>query len=131
MYKKFIVSILISGVLINLCSCYSMSKITKEELKERIGEGDLIVHKKDSTSYLFKENNYKISGDTLYGKGHKKYFEYYTFTEPFEGIIVLPDIETIEQDELNAVTTTFLIIIIVAPLVLLAIILNALNELSK
>jgi hypothetical protein len=108
-----------------------MSKITKKELKERIGEGDLIVHKKDSTSYLFEENNYRISGDTLYGKGHKKYLEYFTFSEPFEGIIVLPDIETIEHDEFNPVTTTLLIIVIVAPLVLLGLLINAFNELSK
>ena len=130
MYKNYIASVLIPVLLINLYGCYSMREITKDELKRSNGEGDVIIHKKDSTSYLFEEFNYGTSGDSLYGKGYKKYFEYFTFSEPFDGIIVLPDIKTIEHDELNPVTTTLLIIVIAAPLVLFALILNAINEMD-
>jgi len=69
MHKKYIASILIPALLINLCGCYSMREITKDEFTDQIGEGDLIIYTKDSTSYLFEEFNYKISNDSLFGKG--------------------------------------------------------------
>ncbi len=131
MCKKYIVSILVPALLINLCGCYSMREITNDELKDRIGEGDLIIHTKDSTFYSFEEFNYKISNDSLFGKGYIRYNEDSDFEKLFDGAIALTNMEMIEQDELNPVTTTLLIIVIVAPLVVFFLIVNAINESFK
>jgi len=129
--KKYIISVLIPSLLIHLCGCYSMKEITKDEYNERVGKGDIIIYTNDSTFYFFEEFNYKISNDSLFGNGYIKYNEDSDFEELFEGAIALTNIEMIEQDELNPVTTTLLIIVIVAPLVLFALILNAINESFK
>jgi len=108
--KKYFISILIPSLLIHLCSCYSMRKITKDELKERIGDGEIVLWTNDSTYYFFNETGYKISNDSLFGTGFVKYNEDSDFEEFFEGTIALKNIEMIEQDELNPVTTTILIV---------------------
>jgi hypothetical protein len=87
-----------------------MRKITKDELKERIGDGEIVLWTNDSTYYFFNETGYKISNDSLFGTGFVKYNEDSDFEEFFEGTIALKNIEMIEQDELNPVTTTILIV---------------------
>jgi hypothetical protein len=110
MHKKYIVSVLIPTLLIQLYGCYSMQDISKDELAGLKDGGDLIVHTKDSTIYFFEESNYHISNDSLYGKGYIKFSEDSNFKVATESTIALSNITTVEQDEVNPVTTSLLVI---------------------
>jgi hypothetical protein len=110
MRKKYIASVLITALLIQLYGCYSIQDISKDELAGFRGESDLIVQTRDSTIYFFEESNYHISNDTLYGKGYVKVNEDSDFKVATEGSIALTNIESIEQEEVNPVTTSLLVI---------------------
>jgi hypothetical protein len=109
MCKKYIVSVLISALLIQLFGCYSIQDIPKDEIVELKGGDDLIVYTKDATVYFFEESNYHISNDTLYVKGYVKSNDYASKVE-IEKSIALTNIESVQQDELNLVTTSLLVI---------------------
>ncbi|HAB54100.1 MAG: hypothetical protein A2455_06635 [Ignavibacteria bacterium RIFOXYC2_FULL_35_16] len=109
MCKKYIVLVLIPLLLIHLCGCYSLREISKDEMVGLKEGGDLIVYTKDSTIYSFKESNYHISNDSLYGKGYVKFNDNSGFKVAIENTIALKNIKAIERDELNPVTTTLLI----------------------
>ena len=106
MRKKYIVSVLIPALLIQLYGCYSMKEISKDEMAGLKEGGDLIVYTKDSTIYFFEESNYHISNDSLYGKGYVKFSDDADFKVAIEKSIALTNIETIQQDELNPTSTT-------------------------
>jgi hypothetical protein len=108
MHKKYIASVLISALLIQLYGCYSMQDITKDEMAGLKDGGDLIVHTQDSKIYFFEESNYHISNDSLYGKGYVK-SDYYASKVATEGTIALTNIESIQQDKFNLVTTLSII----------------------
>jgi hypothetical protein len=110
MHKKYIASVLIPALLIQLYGCYSMQDITKDEMAGLKDGGDLIVYTKDSTIYSFNESNYNILNDSLYGKGYVKFNEESDFKVPIEKSIALTSIESVQQDEMNASGTTWLII---------------------
>ncbi len=97
-------------LLIQLCGCYSMREIPKDELAGLKEVGDIIVHTKDSTIYSFKEFNYHISNDSLYGKGYVKFNDASDFKVPIESPIALTNINTLQREELNSTNTTWLII---------------------
>ena len=108
MYKNYIASILIPALLIQLCGCYSVKELSKDEIAELKVGGDLIVHTKDSTIYFFEKSDYHTSNDSLYGKGYAKFSDATDFKAVNESIVPLTDIESIQQDELNLVTTVLL-----------------------
>ena len=110
MCKKYIVFVLIPALIIQLYGCYSLREISKDEMVGLKEGGDLIVYTKDSTIYSFKESNYHISNDSLYGKGYVKFNDNSGFKVAIENTIALKNIKAIERDELNPVTTTLLII---------------------
>jgi len=110
MRKKYIVSVLIPALLVQLCGCYSMKEISKDEMTELKEGGDLVVYTKDSTIYSFEESNYYISNDTLYGKGNVKFSEDSDFKVAIENSIALTNIEKVQKAELNPTSTTWLII---------------------
>ena len=110
MYKKYIASVLIPALLIQLYGCYSMQDISKDEISGLKDGDDLIVYTKDSTIYSFKESNYHISNDSLYGTGYVKYNEGSDFKVATESTIALSNIESVQQDEINASGTTWLIV---------------------
>jgi hypothetical protein len=110
MRKKYIVSVLIPALLIQLYGCYSMQDISKDDIAGLNNGGDLIVQTKDSTIYFFEESNYHISNDSLYGKGYVKFNEDSDFNVPIEKSISLTNIEFAQQDEMNPSGTTWLII---------------------
>jgi len=87
-----------------------MQNISNDEIAGLKDGGDLTVYTKDSTIYFFKESNYYISNDSLYGKGYVKSSEDSDFNVEIESVIALTSIETIQQDELNPFTTTLLVI---------------------
>lgn len=110
MHKKYIVTVLIPALLIQLYGCYSMQDIPKDEMVELMENGDLTVQTKDSTIYFFEESNYHISNDTLYGKGYVKFSQNADFKVETENTIALTNIESVQQDEINPVTTSLLVI---------------------
>jgi len=109
MCKKYIVSVLIPALLIQLYGCYSMQDISRDEMAGLKDEGDLIVYTKDATIYFFEESTYHISNDSLYVKGYVKSSTHATKVE-IEKSIALKNIESIQQDEINPVTTSLLVI---------------------
>jgi hypothetical protein len=109
MHKKNIHFVLIPALLIQLCGCYSMQDISKDEMSGLKLGGDLIVHSRDSTIYFFEQSNYQISNDSLYGKGYVKYPNAYDFKAVNKSTVALANIETMQQDELNQVKTWLLI----------------------
>lgn len=119
MFKKYIASVLIPALLIQLYGCYSMTEFSKNEMSGFKEGGDLIVYTKDSTIYSFEDSNYHISNDSLYGKGYVKFSEDSDFKVATEGAIALTNIETIQQDEFNWINTSLLIGSCVLPFVIL------------
>ena len=109
MRKKYIISFLIPALLIQLYGCYSMQDIPKEEITGLGGEGDLIVYTKDATIYFFEESNYLIANDSLYVEGYIKSSDEASKVE-IEKSIALTNIESIQQNEINPVTTSLLVI---------------------
>ena len=65
---------------------------------------------KDSTIYSFEESNYHFLNDSLFGKGYVKFNEEADFKVPVEKSISLTNIESIQQDEMNASGTTWLLV---------------------
>jgi len=124
MRKKYIVSVLIPALLIQLCGCYSMKEIGKNEVAGLEEGGDLIVHTKDSTIYFFEKSNYHISNDSIYGKGYAKFTNASDFKAVNKGGVALTNIETIQHDELNLVTTSLvaggILLVIVGAVIVLS-----------
>ena len=109
MYKKYIVLVLIHFLLFHLCGCYSMKEIGKNEVAGLKEGGDLIINTKDSTVYFFEKSNYHISNDSIYGKGYAKFTNASDFKAVNEGAVTLTEIERIQRDELNLVTTSLVV----------------------
>jgi hypothetical protein len=109
MCKKYIVSVLITALLIQLYGCYSIQDIPKDEIAELKNGDDLIVYTKDATVYFFEESNYLIANDSLYVKGYVKSSAHASKVE-IEKSIALTNIESIQQDEINPVTTSLLVL---------------------
>jgi hypothetical protein len=110
MRKKYIVLVLIPLLIIHLCGCYSLREISEDEMVGLKEGSDLIVYTKDSTIYSFKDSEYHISNDSLYGKGYVKFDDNSAFKVAIENTIALKSIKSIERNELNPVTTTLLIV---------------------
>jgi hypothetical protein len=110
MPKKYIISVLIPAILIQLCGCYSMRELSKDEITDLKEGGDLIIYTKDSNIYSFKDSDYHISSDSLYGKGYIKFNKDSDFKVEIEKSIALANIAAIQRDEINSSGTTWLII---------------------
>ena len=124
MCKKYIVSVLIPLLLIQVYGCYSMKEISKDEMAGLNEGGDLILHTKNSTIYFFEKSNYHISNNSIYGKGYAKFTNASDFKIVNEGAVALKDIERIQQDELNLVTTSLvaggILLVIVGAVIVLS-----------
>ena len=113
MYKKLISSILVVALL-NLLGCYSSELINVTEynqIEEEDKPDEIRVITKDSKEYHFSEMNFYVENDTLYGKeilllGERKHI--------LDRKIALSDIESIQFEYLNGVTTTLLVLGIAA-----------------
>jgi hypothetical protein len=67
------------------------------------------LHTKDSTIYFFEKSNYRISNDSIHGKGYSKFSAAADFKAENNGVVALTNIELLQQDELNLVTTSLII----------------------
>ena len=109
MCKKYIVYVLIPSILIQLAACYSMQEIAKDEMASLKVGGDLIINTKYSSVYFFEESHYHIANDSIYGKGFAKYSDATEFKLVNEGAVAFNDIERLQQEELNIVTSGLLV----------------------
>ncbi len=116
MYKKVISSILVV-TLLNLLGCYSSDLVNVTEynqIEEEDKPDEIRVITKDSKEYHFLESNFYVENDTLYGK------QILVFTEQLKDRkIALSDIESIEVESFNWITTGLLVGIIALPVVLI------------
>jgi len=113
MYKKLISSILVIALL-NLLGCYSSELVNVTEynqIEEKDKPDEMRIIIKDGQEYHFAESNFYIENDTLYGKGHSILNNN---KKPFVVKIALSEIESIQFEYLNGVTTTLLVLGIVA-----------------
>ena len=112
MYKKLISSILVVALL-NLVGCYSFAPVTVpeyEQVEEKEGKPDEIrVITKDTQEYHFSD--FYIENDTLYGKGKLLSDDW---EQQLDRSIALSNIESIEVDSFNWLTTSLLVLGIVA-----------------
>jgi hypothetical protein len=86
-----------------------MQEISKDEMDGFKEGGDLIVSTKDSAIYFFEESNYYLSNDSLYGKGYAKYADGPDFKIVNKSAVALTSIKTVQQEDLNLITTGLLI----------------------
>jgi hypothetical protein len=121
MYRKIFISFLVLALINFLAGCYSAESITVPEYKQVEEEdgkpGEIYVKTKDSEEYHFLESNFYIENDTLYGKG----ILFQSKEEiTLDKKITISDIESIQFEYLNGVTTALLVLGIVAGLFIAA-----------
>ena len=66
MRRKCVARVLVASLLFAI-GCYSTTTVTKEDLKGKVGEADIIVFTKDLSQYNFSKEDYHVHGDTLSG----------------------------------------------------------------
>lgn len=111
MQNRHIVSVLIPALLIHISGCYSMKEISRNDLVELKGEGDIFILTKDSTSYSIKENCYNISNDTIHcWNGSVKKFKDSGFKNSSNILIKISSIERVNHYEIKPASTTILVL---------------------
>jgi hypothetical protein len=110
--KRYISAILIPCLLLQLCSCYSFQNITIEELSNQKERDDIIFVDTNNYEYLFKAKNYTISNDFIEGKAMRNKINNEAEKEVFKGKIAISDIKSIQEDQVNYVTTSLLVVFI-------------------
>jgi len=118
--KRYISAILIPCLLLQLCGCYSFQNISVEEFSTQHGRADLTFIDNENYEYLFKAKNYTISNDSIEGKAMRNKINNDVEKEVFKGKIALSDIKSIQEDRINYVTTSLLILCIAGIIVLAA-----------
>jgi hypothetical protein len=63
--KKYIVSVLISTLLIQVYGCYSMKEVTKDEFIKQNSEKETLLITKDGAKYQIDEFSYSVNLDTI------------------------------------------------------------------
>jgi hypothetical protein len=107
--KTIAVFLLISFV--HFVGCYSTETISIKEINEGTEQIDfrenITIVTKDHNSYYFPAFQFQIKNDTLYGAG-----THITFGQevPFTGNIAMSNISSIMQEEVDAGSTTGLIV---------------------
>ena len=110
--KRYISAVLIPCLLMQLYGCYSFQNISVEELSNQKGRDDIIFIDTNDYEYLFKAKNYTISNDSIEGKAMRNKINNETEKEVFKGKIALSDIKSIQEDQINYVTTSLLFLCI-------------------
>jgi hypothetical protein len=115
--KKYISAILVPCLLLQLFGCYSFQNISVEELSNKKEMDDITFIDANDYEYLFKAKNYTISNDSIEGKAMRNIIKNDLENEVFKGKIALSDIKSIQEDRINYVTTSLLVLCIVAIIV--------------
>ena len=110
MFRKTITVFLLIAFL-HFIGCYSSETISIKEIEEGTEQiafrENITIVTKDHNSYYFPAFQFQIKNDTLYGTG-----THITFGQevPFTGKIAMNDISSIKQEEVDAGSTTGLIV---------------------
>jgi hypothetical protein len=107
MTKKIIVAVLIPSLLVFLTGCYSMGNISKEDLKTK-PTSKLWVLTNSGDSYLFREYDYRIQRDTLFGQITNENKTITLKTIPLE------DIASLQSETINGGTTFLAVLGVIA-----------------
>lgn len=110
MYRKIFIDFLLLTLINFLVGCYSSELVTVPEynqMEEEDKPDDIYLTKYDGTKDHFVKNEYYIENDTLYGKGKLLLTD---GEQLIDRKIALSDIESIEVEYLNGVTTTLLVL---------------------
>jgi hypothetical protein len=117
--KKYLIGILVIAVL-NFVGCYSLDSVTKKDLDEGNAQIDfskeIYIQTKENFRYHFLPGDYRIISDTLYGQGLVKNS---TGETNFKVSIAYDDIVSFQQDGIDALNTTGLVLSIIAAGVLI------------
>ena len=97
--KTYFISVLIPYMLLHFSGCYSMQKVTKEELSPTPDYPKLSVIT-DEREFTFNQGDYSFKNDTIYGFGKSTLLE--NFYQPFEGKISINDVEKFETVKMYA-----------------------------
>ena len=108
--KKYISTVLIPSLLLQLCGCYSFQNIPTEELYNQEDREDIIIIDINDYEYLFQAQNYKVINDTIEGKAMRNKINNDIEKEVFKGKVALSDIKSVKEDKINYVTTSLLIL---------------------
>ncbi|MBT8379164.1 MAG: hypothetical protein KJN64_08030 [Ignavibacteria bacterium] len=110
MFRKTVTIFLLISFL-HFVGCYSTETISIKEIEEGTEQIDfrenITISTKDYNTYYFPAFQYQINNDTLYGTG-----THITFGNelPFKGKIAMSDISSIKQEEVDAGSTTSLMV---------------------
>jgi hypothetical protein len=110
--KRYISTILIPCLLLQLCGCYSFQNISTEELYNQKDREDITIIDANDYEYLFQAQNYKIINDTIEGKAMRNKINNDVEKEVFKGKVALSDIKSVKEDRINYVNTSLLILCI-------------------
>ena len=102
MRRKCVARVLVASLVLSI-GCYSTNMVTKEDLKGKVGEADIIVFTKDLSQYTFSKEDYRVHGDTLSGAAVRK--RIMGDEVALKASIALSDIGLIEAREVSPVKT--------------------------
>jgi hypothetical protein len=104
--KRYISAVLIPCLLLQLCGCYSMQEIQKDEFFERAENEDLQIKTNTGNSILFQKDNYILRSDSIIGKGTMlSHYSWIPETE-FEGSIFIAEVKSFSMYEFSILNTT-------------------------
>ena len=104
--KRYIAAILIPCLLLQLCGCYSIQEIQKDEFLLRAGNEDVQIKTNTGNSILFLKDNYILRSDSLTGKGTiVSHYSWIPETE-FEGSISIAEVKSFSMYEFSILNTT-------------------------
>ena len=103
MKKKTICSFLIFSLLLQ-SACTTLETVQKDEIDNSIIEENIIVTLKDSTEYIFRNNDFVLLEDTIY--------QYEKYGWEIEDPIKIPfeDISEIKIEKVDGATTALIFI---------------------
>lgn len=113
MHKKYIVLVLTPSLLIQLCGCYSMKEITKDEFIKQNSEKETLLITKDNAMYQINKLSYNVNSDTI--NVLKGTVSINQETEvPFSGEIAVVDVRNFNVLAIEGGKTTWLTLGILA-----------------
>ena len=101
--KRYISTILIPCLLFQLCGCYSMQEVGKEDFA-LVPDYNKLKIITDEREFTFNQGDYSFKNDTISGVGLTLLLKNYY--QPFEGKISVYDVENVEIAKMNNLKDT-------------------------
>ncbi len=101
--KRYFISVLIPCLLFQLCGCYSMQEVGKEDFA-LVPDYNKLKIITDEREFTFNQGDYSFKNDTISGVGLTLLLKNYY--QPFEGKISVYDVENVEIAKMNNLKDT-------------------------